>query len=160
MWNVSTVPGWPQLIPKSLHFIGNTLEIHQNWAMFVNAKVDDGWFVDVSHFGGDRSKSILFKNQPTEPTLEQPLRIAQTFPNDRWKKYLYNIYLVDHHMHRPQLARYFCDSHNDKKGIRGTRDFMTRFELSFMRYETRPYPRLATNKMAPEKIDLIQFKCN
>ena len=45
---------------------------------------------------------------------EKPKHITKTFPNDRWRKYLMNLWLGQHSDHRVHYGRYMCREWNAK----------------------------------------------
>ncbi len=65
----------------------NTLNLRQRWDMFSpSPPTSDGWFVVVGYTGEGRAVNLF--NPDAGVSWSRPASIAQTYKNQRWRKYL------------------------------------------------------------------------
>ena len=60
---------------------------------------------------------------------EKPAEVSAMYPNDRWRKYMMNLWSRAHADHRLYLGRYLCRTWND--GHPPAEQLMT-FQIQFM----------------------------
>ena len=118
-WNIASFDRWAEeenkdniVVPQSIFWIGPTFQINQYWGLFSPAPMkDDGWLV-LSAITKGGEYFDLYTGE--ELNWEKPKHITKTFPNDRWRKYLMNLWLGQHSDHRVHYGRYMCREWNAK----------------------------------------------
>ncbi len=77
-------------VPKSLIWVSGIFKVDQNWAMFAPAPYRaDGWFVIPAELANGDTVDIFKNGAPVN--WERPERVAATYRNTRWSKYLRTI---------------------------------------------------------------------
>ena len=152
-WNLSSFDRWADEedkdnieIPQSAFWIGPTFQINQYWGLFSpKPMIDDGWYV-LSAATESGEKFDLFTNN--ELTWDKPDNITKMYKNDRWRKYLMNLWLGQHSDHRLHYGRYLCREYNSKNF--GT-DRVQSFWMYYM-IEESPAPGEEQKGIYPSKI--------
>jgi hypothetical protein len=82
-----TILGTPVKIdPTRIYNTGRHLRLDQNWGMFAPFPLlNDGWFVARGELA-DGSEVDVWSGRPF--TFSKPESIADTYPNNRWRKYM------------------------------------------------------------------------
>jgi predicted DCC family thiol-disulfide oxidoreductase YuxK len=74
-------------VPKSLHWVSGLFKVDQNWAMFAPAPYKgDGWYVIPAQLMNGDTVDLFKDGQPV--SYDKPERVAATYSNTRWSKYL------------------------------------------------------------------------
>ncbi len=152
LWNLSTVPRLGVEVPEGFRWIGHVLRIDQQWAMFSPYPMkDDGYYViegtvkDKKDAFGD----VLFMKLG-KPSFDKPELGSQVWDNQRWRKYMMNIWMASNSGHRLYYARWLCRQWNK----RFPADQLEEFQIYYMREDTLP-DRIAT----PEKVSIWHHYC-
>ncbi|HEX5271397.1 MAG TPA: HTTM domain-containing protein [Gemmataceae bacterium] len=113
LWNLRTTDSrlWGRVLPARAGFIATTFGIDQEWNMFAPCPLKDGGWHVVQ---GDRPDgSVVDLLRDGAPVCwEQPELVSATYPNERWRKYLINLWARDNVAHRPLYARYLLRQWN------------------------------------------------
>ncbi len=132
-WNMSDFPNVNIQIPTRLKSLIWTLRMDQKWDMFAPYPMrDDGWYV----FSGqlrDGTEINTFTWELGAPSQEKPVSVADTYPNQRWRKYLMNVWRKSHSNKRIYLGRYFCRNWNAKHSYE--KELLTH-QITFMKEYT------------------------
>src|SRR5690606_1189677 len=105
----------------------------QRWNMFSPGPLtEDGWYVIEGRFKHGLVLDLL-TGKPV--TWDKPADVAHTYKNQRWRKYLMNLWLADSAKYRLPYGQYLCRKWN----ARGRRpDELSGFELVYMLEITKP----------------------
>lgn len=106
-------PQWkPPLIGK-YHWtnLSSLLHTDQFWTMFSTPLYDDGWYVVEGKLANGKRIDLFQDNKPL--SWKEPKLISQTYKNDRWRKFMMNIWWKDNFILRPHYARYLCRTWNE-----------------------------------------------
>lgn len=112
--NISGVMDWkPPLIGNwGWKKLANALHIDQAWTMFSVPLYDSGWYVvSGSLLNG---KHVDLFDDGKKITWKKPKTVSHTFGNDRWRKYMTNIWWKENYKLRPYYGRYLCHSWNSQ----------------------------------------------
>lgn len=116
-WNLSSFDRWTPdeekdnfVVPQSIFWLGPTFQINQYWGLFSPVPMkDDGWFVLSAITKGGRQFDLYTDK---DLTWDKPNNVTKTYKNDRWRKYLMNMWLGQHSDHRVHYGRYMCREYN------------------------------------------------
>lgn len=152
LWNLSTVPRLGVSVPEPVRSIGHVFRIDQQWAMFSPFPMkDDGWYViegkikDKKDAFGDVLALALGK-----PAFDKPALGSQVWKNQRWRKYMMNIWMASNSQHRLYYARWLCRQWNAKYPT----DLLEEFQIYYMREDTLP-----DRIKEPEKVSIWHHYC-
>jgi hypothetical protein len=141
LWNVRTlgVAPWSRLLPRQTDFIASTFGIDQQWDMFAPCPLkDDGWYVVQGNLN-DRSVIDLFRDG-APVRWDKPELVSATYKNERWRKYLMNLWWEGNVPYRPLYARYLLrDWNSQHQGGQA----LESVEVYFMLERTLPEYRVA-----------------
>lgn len=145
LWNLGNENCTPKLrLPASSHWFGHVTRLDQRWNMFSPGPLtEDGWFV-IEGTRKDGSSVDMWQNQPMV-SFEKPEFPAYTFPNERWRKYMMNLWLADNSKFRLPFGQYLARKYN-REG-RGPRE-VTEFKIYYMKEITNP----DGTEQKPEKV--------
>ena len=134
MWNVRTTDfkRWRKMFPRSLNVYANTLGIEQYWNLFAPYPIkDDGWYVIPGLFRNGETRDLYWDRSPVDwmkPPLGTPF-----YKNQRWSKYMMNIWKKKFKKQRLKYGRYLCREINE--GV-PYKDRLLRLQIYFMRERT------------------------
>ena len=146
LWNLRTTdPGrWGRVLPARADFLATTFGIDQKWDMFAPRPLrDSGWYVAQGNRRDGAAVDLLRDGAPV--CWEQPPLVSATYRNERWRKYLMNLWAKDNAAHRPLYARYLLREWNARHEGGSVMDSA---ELYFMLKRTLPDYQVAR----PEKV--------
>ncbi len=162
-YNFISLPGWnmtwftagtrlpafgqPRFLDtKLLYQAGRQLRLDQNWRLFAPYPLlDDGWFVMRGHLGNGRQIDL---RTGQAPTFAAPPRIANTYPNMRWRKYMEKLRTPGRHTSDiRRFCQYVCRDWNQRHG---PDQRLVRLELYFVKERTRP-PHVE-QKQVPQRV--------
>lgn len=151
LWNLGGVITTSRELPGSnaLAFI---LSIDQKWNMFSPPLRDDGWFVIPGTLTDGSQVDLFQEGKPV--SWEKPERVADTFPTQRWRKYMMNLWLKDHSEQRLYYGKYLCRNWNERVK-RTPEKLLQTFKIFYMREDTLPDKQETT----PEKVLLWTHYC-
>ncbi len=172
-WNMSTIDGKNWAVPSDIRWIGHTLRLDQKWNMFAPFPLkDDGWFVIPGKLvnggyvelwqGGevkwatDEEKATWTKEKSTDdPVLQnaynlsraKPEVVSAMYPNQRWRKYMRNLWQKQYKNLRLYYGKHLCRAWNaDHRG----QDKLRSFQIVYMK-EVTPRPG-KTTEVVPVQI--------
>jgi predicted DCC family thiol-disulfide oxidoreductase YuxK len=136
-WNYSNLteawmrPQYPQNYIMWMRGLG----LDQWWNMFAPYPLkDDGWYA-ISGVEQNGTEVNLLNHGWPIPTVDKPSNVAVLYPDERWRKYLMNLWSRDYSGLRHYYLQYLCrswnSSHNGAKQLRSAK-------MTFMLEETLP----------------------
>ena len=110
LWNVHSLDSTDLELPRTIHTIAHISGLDQKWSMFAPFPlVDDGWYVAEGILKNGKSVELL-RNQ--ELTWEKPGSVSTTYPSQRWRKYMINLYSKDFAGYRAPFLHYLAHKWN------------------------------------------------
>jgi hypothetical protein len=108
--------------------------LDEYWGMFAPAPTrEDGWYVVEGRLSN--GKVIDAFRQKREINYGKPTSAGDFYPNERWRKFMMNIWLKQYKDFRGPFARYLCWDWNRKNS---GPDHLDRVTISFMLEMTPP----------------------
>jgi hypothetical protein len=114
LWNTANIYQVPRLqnaMPASCRFIGNWLNMQQQFSMFDAPPAYSPWFV-YDALLADGSHRDIFRNAPV--SYERPLSVLATIPEHHWRRFHRNLVRSDKRFEpfRESAARYVMNHWN------------------------------------------------
>ncbi len=123
-----------EVLPSRFAWVGHLLRIDQRWDMFAPSPLtDDGWYVVPGRLADGSRVDVLRGGRPL--SWNKPESVSATYPNQRWRKYMMNLWLSWNQQHRPYYAEWLCRSWNQG---RPRRQRLQSLDVYFMREDTLP----------------------
>lgn len=134
-WNLDTLENnRPQILSPQMQAIGWFTHLDQKFNMFAPTPLtEDGWYVMPGKLR-DGTEIDVFTGK-TEVSYEKPQWVAYTYKNQRWQKYLMNLWSRDFTQYRLSYGRYLCREWNASHEF--SKQLET-FEIIFMVENTPP----------------------
>ena len=150
-WNLGTYRPSRFGVPKDISFLGVLLQVEQKWDMFApRPMTDDGWFVIPGELRNGK-KVDLFRDKKSV-SWEKPELVSSTYPNQRWRKYMMNLWSANNSKHRLYYGKWLCRSNNENVPHN---EQLVSFKMYYMKEET-----LLNYKTKPvEKVLLWTHNC-
>lgn len=145
-WNIDTL-GKTKIINNKSNWIGYTLRMDQQFNMFAPTPLtEDGWYIFPAKLKNGEMVDI-FTGGPdvvAKPiSYAKPQWIAYIYQDQRWQKFLMNLWIDKNKKYRLPYGKYICRTWNNSHG--DAEKLMT-FEMVFMLEKTLP-----DNKTEPIK---------
>jgi predicted DCC family thiol-disulfide oxidoreductase YuxK len=137
-WNIGTLNDrW--MMPPSWRIPGVALRLDQKWDMFTPGPLkDDGYYVIPGQLKNGQVVDIFRDGAPVMMSTPSWRQISGQYKDERWRKYLLNLYLGDFSDYRLYYGRYLCRKWNDGRSMDDPR-LLENFEIDFyMRTNTPP----------------------
>jgi hypothetical protein len=136
-WNVQNQrPKWA--MPESLQNVALALRTDQYWDMFSPGPLrDDGWYVIEGMLKNGERVDIYRNGAPVSFDRIPPREVAAQYPNERWRKYLMNLYFAKYSQFRLYYDRYLCRKWNDGRSMDDPR-LLDQFQVFYMVHTTQP----------------------
>ena len=153
LWNMRTVnfAKYSEILPVEFNGFGQMLRIDQMWGMFApKPATDDGWYVIPARLRNGTEVDLFTNGAPV--TWAKPQDVASTYRNQRWRKYLRNMWEREHATHRLYFSQHLCRTWNAEHHSQAT---LETFQIFYMKEETLPNGVIA----APEKVLLWNHRC-
>jgi len=153
LWNVRTTnfAKYSVLLPAEYNWFGHALRLDQIWDMFApRPATDDGWYIIPGRLRDGSEVDVFANGAPVQWT--KPAVVADTFRDQRWRKYLRNIWERNHAGHRLYFGQYLCRTWNATHSNQST---LETFQIYYMKEETLPGGKIA----APEKVLIWTHRC-
>ncbi len=147
-WNIDTIDnGQPKLISPKMQSLAWTIHLDQKFNMFAPTPLtEDGWYVMPGKLR-DGTDVDVFTGK-AEVSYTKPEWVAYTYKNQRWQKYLMNLWSKDFSEYRLSYGRYLCREWNSKHS---SEKQLVSFEIIFM-LENTPGPNEAPLPVVPTTI--------
>jgi hypothetical protein len=153
LWNLRTTDfdRYKVILPIESNWFGQTLRLDQMWGMFApKPAADDGWYVIPGRLRDGSEVDVFANSAPV--SWAKPAVVSDTFRNQRWRKYLRNIWERDHAAHRLYFGQYLCRSWNAAHSNQST---LETFRIYYVKEETLPGGKIA----APQKVLIWTHRC-
>ncbi|GAB4226815.1 MAG: HTTM domain-containing protein [Chlamydiales bacterium] len=114
MLNVRSIyPSWrPPLMGEKWYALGSILHLNQKWSMFSRPLRDDGWYVIEGELVSGNKIDIFRGGR--EVDWKKPQYVSFLYQNDRWRKYMMNLWWRKNAKHRKYLADYLVKKWNQE----------------------------------------------
>jgi predicted DCC family thiol-disulfide oxidoreductase YuxK len=130
-WNLGTVSSRVAM-PDRFRWIGVATRTDQQWDMFAPYPLlDDGWYVIRGVLLNGREVDVFRDGAPVSFAKPSSAAIAAQYKDERWRKYLMNLYLADNSAYRLYYGRYLCRKWNAGKAADDPTQLIT-FDIYFM----------------------------
>ena len=149
-WNFTTVPGLVPKMPRYLESFGYLTRLSQDWIMFSKPITESGWFVVAANQRDGKKIDLFNGGQPL--TFDKPAVVSKQYPDDRWRKYIINIYQENKNEYWLNYARYLCRSWND---FHEPQEQVETFKIIFMKEVILP----EGGKLPPEQQVMWSHDC-
>lgn len=154
LWNYRTLDFSENVkhFPREMNKYGYLFRWDQYWSMFApRPRTDDGWYVVQAKLSDGSIIDLL--NPEEEINWSKPESVSSTYINQRWRKYLTNIWLKKNKNYREYYAKYLCRSYRDENSSDNrTVDSLT---IYYMLEETK----IDGSKSEIQKISLWNHTC-
>jgi hypothetical protein len=98
--------------PTSENWILEIPRLDQYWSMFSPMPLhDDGWYLAPATLADGSTVDLLTGLPPTDA---QPQRVSALYHDERWRKYLMNLYSTDFAPWRKNYARWLAERWNER----------------------------------------------
>jgi predicted DCC family thiol-disulfide oxidoreductase YuxK len=136
LWNIDSLPSTPKkYIPDSIKPVAWVTRMDQKFDMFAPYPlIDDGWYVIPGKLKNGTEIDV-YKNGGSVNYGKPPL-VSRTYMDQRWQKYMMNLWSSNYSAYRLYYGQYLCrtwnNSHteNDRK--------LENFKIIYMREDTLP----------------------
>jgi hypothetical protein len=145
LWNAhSTNLAWAKPLPRLPEDVIWFTRLDQGWGMFAPRPLrEDGWFVVPARTVGGEEIDLFRGGAPVR--WEKPTWIVTTYANQRWCRYLMNLWPRDNSAYRVYYCQYLAREWNR---THHGRDAVTSVRMYFMEKYTQP-------NYAPPKIQKV-----
>lgn len=128
-----------------------SIGLWQNWKLFAPYPMtDDGWYVIPAKLAN--GKSVDLWREGSSVNFDKPSQVRHDYKNNRWLKYMRNIYLARNSHLRVYFGRYLCREWNaDHHGPEQLRTFSIVYMME------RTLPNYAEPEI--ERFDLWRHDC-
>jgi predicted DCC family thiol-disulfide oxidoreductase YuxK len=125
--------------------------LYQNWKLFAPYPMtDDGWYVIPGKLADGQTVDLWRKG--SDVSWDKPSEVRRDYKNNRWVKYMRNIWLAHNAHLRVYYGRYLCRDWNSNHD--GSQELRT-FSIVYMMEET--LPNYAKPKV--ERFDIWSHDC-
>jgi len=146
-WNIQSL-GKYNSVPDELEPIAFKFRIDQYWNMFSPYPLkEDGWYIVE---GTLENSSIIDLRTEKSVTYDKPIHVASTYPNERWRKYLMNLWDRGYSHHRSYYLSYLCYDWNKYNEVK-----LNHVKMTFMLEMTLPNYQSSTI----EPVVLSELRC-
>lgn len=152
VWNLTTVPGSNISMPQNLTWIGRLARLDQVWGMFAPFPLlEDGWYVAQGELKNGATVDVLHDGR--DLNWDKPELISQTYPNDRWRKYMMNLWQKNNSAYRQYYGQYLCRTWNVEHP---QNEQLAKIELDYILEKTLP-DYVQSN---PQKVTILKQNCS
>lgn len=161
LWNVRA--DYPlignRLLPRAMNRFAELPHMDQGWKMFAPKPfTENGWYVCPGVLKDGTTVDLIWTHlgQDEHPvSWEKPhMLISHMFKNERWRRYIMNLWGQDYVDQRPNYARYLCRTWN--RTHTGDKQLIS-LELYYMLQETLDnYEQAPVRKLVLQKWDCVK----
>ncbi len=132
--NIESMPSSKTIIPENINFVAEVLRMDQRWDMFTPYPLtQDGWYVIPGVLLSGETVD-LFRNGETI-NYEKPKNVSALYKNQRWQKYMMNLWQGDFSKYRLGYGKYLCREWNQThEGM----EILKTFQIIYMLENTHP----------------------
>jgi len=151
-WNMQTIDDRFDML-QPWRRLAVSVRLDQKWNMFAPYPLkEDGWYVIPGTLRNGEQVSLFQAPHREPPDWEKPEDVSATYPNQRWRKYMMNIWLKKYNDQRVHYGRYLCRRWNSRHSG-GER--LSTFEIYFMEEVSQPDHQVPE----PRKANLWSHDC-
>ena len=151
LYNISAYDKIQWTIPTSLQWIAPATGTYQNWRLFAPyPNREDGWYVMPATLRDGNTIDLWRQTSPV--SWDKPDQVRHDHKNNRWVKYMNNLWIARNEHHRLHFGRYLCRNWNSQH--QGD-DVLETFSIIYI-LEKTPKPGGA---FATEPITLWNHSC-
>jgi len=136
-WNWKIYDSYSPM-PELMQKVSLYLRLDQKWNMFAPYPLKiDGWYVFPGKLRDGKDVDVfryIMDGETQTTTYDRPASIVDTYPRQRWRKYMMNIRKKDFQKHRLFLGKYICRIWNDNHS---DHDKLESFDMIFMEERTQ-----------------------
>ena len=147
-WNWRTYDTYSPM-PESMRKVSLYLRLDQKWNMFAPYPLKiDGWYVFPGKLRDGKEVDVFryIMYGDTQLTYDRPASIVDSYPRQRWRKYMMNLRKKNFQKHRIFLGKYICREWNDSHPVQ---EKLESFDMIFMEERTQlsgnPSPIVKSN---------------
>jgi hypothetical protein len=159
LWNLRAINYQlgSRFLPNSLNRIAQVTHVDQGWGMFAPKPfTQPGWYVFPGKLKNGKEVDLFLGDS----TIGKPIRwgkpeslVSHLFPNERWRRYLMNLWARDYSDQRPVYCRFLCREWN-RTHTGGEQ--LSSFKLYYVVEETLP-DYIQAN---PQPMQMIEWRCD
>ncbi|HXV28005.1 MAG TPA: HTTM domain-containing protein, partial [bacterium] len=125
-------------LPPQGEWFARLSGLEQGWGMFSPPMTDDGWYVIPGKLKNGKEIDLFKGGAPL--SWEKPAVVRTTYKNERWRKYMMNLWYGSNADYRLYYGRYLCRDWNSRH--QGDEQ-LDSFKIYFMREDTLPDKKTA-----------------
>jgi hypothetical protein len=145
IWNIGTTG--KKIMPESGEKLGFLTHLDQQFNMFAPSPLrQDGWYVIHGKLRDGTDVDVFRKK--IDVSYKKPELVSYMYKNQRWQKFMMNIFYEDMKEFRLGYGRYLCREWNKNKT---DKDELVSFKIIFMT-ETTPNPNEAFPPIEPKNL--------
>lgn len=130
-WNLGTV-SHRLAMPERYRWLAMATRTDQRWDMFAPYPLrDDGWYVIPGVLRNGTQVDIFRGGAPVSFEKPSASAVSAQYKDERWRKYLMNLYLAANSGYRVHYGRYLCRRWNEGRAA-GDPGQLETFEIYFM----------------------------
>jgi predicted DCC family thiol-disulfide oxidoreductase YuxK len=132
-WNIGM--GNPDLMmPQEARWYGIALRVDQIWDMFSPGPLrDDGWYVIDARLKNGTHIDLMRNGAPVSFDRPSADQVYAQYKNERWRKYMMNLYAAQYQPYRLFYGRYLCRTWNQARGkTANDPDAVDTFQIYFL----------------------------
>ncbi len=153
-WNLAAWPPTHIRFPDVLRPVTLMLRIDQYWGMFAPfPQKDDGWYVMPGHLVNGAPIEV-WSGTLGSPSLAKPPLVSASYPNQRWSKYMMNLWFSSYSDYRLYLGQYLCRRYNGVNNVRLPTS-LKNFEITYVKELTLPNYKVS----APTPVVIWKHYC-
>ncbi len=152
MWNIRTTDfkRYGKIFPRKWNIYAYVVGIEQYWNLFAPYPIkDDGWYVIPGVFKDGSVRDLYWDRSPlvwTKPPIGTPY-----YANQRWSKYMMNIWKKKYKSQRLNFGRWMCRAWNEDLP---RTEHLQRLQIYFMRERT-----LKVGEERPKPVRIWRHYC-
>jgi hypothetical protein len=125
-------------MPPWLDSVALAFRIDQYWDMFSPGPLrEDGWYVIEATLKNGEKVDLWRNGAPVSFDRITPQQVAAQYPNERWRKYMMNLYADRYAQFRLYFDRYMCRKWNEGREMSDPR-LLDIFNVYYMVHTTQP----------------------
>ena len=142
-WNLAAWPPTHVRFPDAMRPLTLMLRLDQYWGMFAPfPQKDDGWYVMPGQLVNGAPIEVWTGALGT-PSFAKPALVSAAYPNQRWSKYMMNLWFSSYSDYRLYLGQYFCRRYNGIDNVRRPTS-LKNFEITYVKEVTLPHYQHST----------------
>jgi hypothetical protein len=115
LWNHDVAPGHKPILPDSVRWISWTTGLDQQFDLFSpDPMIEDGWYVLQGWLWNGQAVNVFTGEHNV--TFARPAWIADTYPTQRWRRYLIYLWNPTYQALLEPFAQYLANNWNKQHG--------------------------------------------